>query len=122
MQKVIIAGSRDFYDYSCAERQLLNYFKEHNLHSYQLEIISGGARGVDKIGEQFANKYNIKLTIFPANWEQYGKKAGYLRNLEMAEYCENGILIAFWDGKSKGTKHMIDIAINKKLKVVIFEI
>ena len=55
---------------------------------------------------------NYKKKIFPANWDLYGKKAGYLRNIEMANYAleKNGMLFAFWDGLSKGTKHMIDIA------------
>lgn len=114
MNRVIIAGSRDIpYDYyNHVETYLLTFFRKRELHNTDVEIISGGARGSDKMGEKFAKKYNCKLTIFPADWGAYGKKAGYIRNKEMATYAkeENGILIAFWDGQSKGTKHMIDIA------------
>ena len=74
----------------------------------ELEIVSGTARGVDQLGERYALERGLKLKKFPANWDKYGRKAGYLRNKEMAEYAR--ILIAFWDGKSKGTKHMIDLA------------
>ena len=57
------------------------------------------------------------MELFPADWKKYGKSAGYVRNSEMAEVAES--LIAFWDGKSRGTKNMIDIAKNKGLKVRI---
>lgn len=69
-------------------------------------VISGTANGADKLGEEFAERNNIKVERYPANWDKNGKKAGYLRNVEMAK--EADCLIAIWDGKSKGTKHMID--------------
>lgn len=88
-----------------------------------LEIISGTARGADKLGEQFAEKYDLKVIRFPADWDNKGKAAGYIRNKEMAVYSskdkELGVLVAFWNG-SKGTKHMIDLANNYKLRVEIF--
>lgn len=122
MIKVIVAGSRNFQDYNFAEQQLLSYFKSHNIHSKDLLFISGGARGADKIGEQFAEKYNILLKIFPANWEVYGKSAGYIRNADMADYAgEKGILFAFWDGQSRGTKHMIDLAKRKGMNVQVIK-
>lgn len=119
--KVIIAGSRDFDNYIYAETKLLSYFKENGIHSTDIEIISGGARGADKIGEKFANRYGIKLTVFPAQWDKYGKGAGMIRNAEMAQYAEGGILFAFWDGESHGTKNMINTAKRNKMTVVIFE-
>ena len=83
------------------------------------EIVSGGAKGVDKLGEDWAEANYMSLKIFPANWYKYGKSAGYKRNEEMAEYAD--ALIAIWDGKSKGTKHMIDIAKKQGLIVAIFK-
>ncbi len=99
-------------------------FTNNNDNNFKsiIEIISGTARGADKLGERFAKEYNLRIKKFPANWDLYGKKAGYLRNIQMAEYAKNnsdlGVLIAFWDGNSKGTKHMIDIA--KKHELLLF--
>src|SRR5699024_1423438 len=81
-------------------------------------IISGTAQGADSLGEKFAHKYQIPVKRFPANWNCYGKKAGILRNRQMAQYASNnGILIAFWDGQSPGTKNMIEISKDMGLKV-----
>lgn len=119
MIRVIVAGSRDFNDFSLVEKSLMMYFKEHKLHRVDVEIISGTARGADRLGEIFANKYNLKLTKFPADWDYYGKSAGYIRNEQMAKYAskENGILFAFWNGTSRGTKHMIDLANKYNLNI-----
>ena len=111
--KVIIAGGRNFNDY-----KLLRKFCDKVLSKQtKIEIISGTAKGADKLGEKYANEKEFPITQFPANWNRYGKSAGYKRNMEMAEYAD--ALIAFWDGKSKGTKHMIDIAKANNLKVRI---
>lgn len=79
------------------------------------EVVSGTARGIDRTGELWAEWKGIPVTRFPANWEKYGKAAGYKRNVQMAEYAD--ALIAVWDGKSSGTKHMITAACEKGLKV-----
>lgn len=112
--RLLIAGSRNFIDYATLYRELQPIQKEIT------EIISGGARGADKLGECYANLNNIPIKIFPANWS-LGKQAGMLRNVDMGEYCDRAIL--FWDGKSKGTKHMIDILNknNKPYKVIYFK-
>jgi hypothetical protein len=83
------------------------------------EIVSGGARGVDTFGEIYARDNCIKVKVFPADWNTHGKKAGYLRNVQMAEYAD--ALLAIWDGESKGTKHMIDTMkrMNKQVYVVL---
>ena len=109
--KVIIAGSRGIYDYNT----ILEAIKKSNFNIS--EVVSGKAIGVDQLGERYANENNISLKLFPANWTEHGKRAGYLRNEEMAEYAD--ALIAVWDGASRGTKHMIDIANDKQLKVCI---
>lgn len=121
--KIIIAGSRTFNDFNLVDCAIKHYLKQLNLHRNDIEIISGGAKGADKLGEAFAKKYNCTLTIYPANWTKYGKSAGYIRNLEMANYAKpNGILFAFWNNYSKGTKHMIDIANKNNLKVYVIPI
>jgi len=120
--KIIIAGSRTITNYQFIVNIVLDIiYMEWRLNSSNItEIISGHARGVDKIGEKLAKKMNKKLKIFKANWWEYGKKAGYLRNVEMANHAD--ALIAIWDGKSKGTKMMIDIAKKKGLKVYVYQI
>src|SRR5690242_18971396 len=69
------------------------------------EVVSGGADGIDRTGEQWATESHIPIKKFPANWAEYGKKAGPLRNQQMADYAD--ALIAIWDGRSTGTKDMI---------------
>lgn len=111
--KVIIAGGRDFKDY-----ETLIDICDNKLQRYlptELEIISGTCNGADLLGEAYANERGYSIKRFPADWNKYGNKAGYIRNKQMAEYAD--ALIAFWDGKSKGTKMMIDLAEFKGLKV-----
>lgn len=120
--RVIIAGSRNFNDYPRLEKSVIEILKKIR-PSKELEIISGTANGADKMGERFALKYNVKIKRFPAQWDIYGKRAGYVRNNLMSEYAmendNHGVLIAFWDGKSKGTKMMIDIAERNGLEVFV---
>lgn len=80
-------------------------------------VLSGTARGVDKLGEDWARKRGIEIERYPADWGKFGKSAGYKRNSLMAGKAE--ALIAVWDGESKGTKHMIDIARKGGLKVFV---
>jgi hypothetical protein len=112
--KLIIAGSRDFEDYE--------YLKENisSINGVITEVVSGTARGADRLGERYADEHGIKCKKIPANWDKYGKSAGYKRNEQMAKYADN--LIAFWDGKSKGTGHMIDIAKRLGLNVHVVRI
>jgi len=109
--KIIIAGGRNFDNYELLKNTC------NNLKEKITEIVSGKARGADSLGERWASENNVPVKLFPANWELYGKRAGYLRNTEMSNYAEG--LIAFWDGESKGTKHMIDTANSKGLEVHI---
>lgn len=109
-KKIVIAGGRDFTDYhkfkeTCKAILLISEPNEY-------EIISGGAKGTDTMDERFAKEYNLKLTVVKPDWRQ-GKKAGPIRNRQMAELGD--ALIAFWDGQSKGTKNMIEEAKNRGL-------
>lgn len=120
MIRVLIAGSRDFNDFELLDKAVKHYLKQYGLHRQDIEVVSGGARGADKLGEQFANKYSIKLTIFPADWNTYGKSAGYIRNEQMIKYIgDTGIVFAFWDGQSHGTAHTIKLANKYNIKVHI---
>ena len=112
MSKVIIAGGRDFQNTELLQEEM--FYLQQTLDVD--EIVSGGARGADKLGEIWAGN-DTPVTPFPADWDLHGKAAGYIRNKEMAEYAD--VLVAFWDGKSKGTKHMIDLALAGGLLVKV---
>ncbi len=113
MIKVIIAGGRDFDDF-CKLCQVCNEFLQDQ---NKVEIVSGAYKGADLLGERYATDRNYPIKQFPADWRRFGKSAGLKRNTEMAAYAD--ILIAFWDGKSKGTKHMIEMATQAGLNVKI---
>lgn len=77
------------------------------------EIVCGMAKGPDLWGKEFGESWGIEVVEFPAQWDLFGKRAGYVRNEQMADYAD--ALLAFWDGKSRGTKHMIDcMSLRKK--------
>lgn len=104
--KLIVAGSRGFDDYELLKETLdkaLIRFKYADV-----EIVSGTAKGADKLGERYAKEHGCQVKRMPADWDRYGKSAGYRRNADMAKYAD--ACIVFWDGKSRGTKHMIDLA------------
>lgn len=112
LYRVIIAGGRDFDDYgllceSC-DRLLA---QKHQTHS--IVIVSGAARGADTLGERYAHERGYAVEQFPANWERDGKAAGPIRNAQMASVAD--ALIAFWDGHSRGTAHMINQARQKSI-------
>ena len=111
--KVIIAGGRTFKDYDLLCRKADLFLSRQN----EVEIVSGAAKGADKLGERYAEERGYEVKLFPADWGTFGNAAGYRRNVEMAVYGD--VLIAFWDSKSKGTKHMIDIAREQDLKIRI---
>lgn len=114
--RVIIAGGREFDDFAKLKQECLDIIstKVKNVKTETIKIISGGARGADRLGEEFARIAGYETKRFLADWDTHGKSAGYIRNTEMAKYAAEGgmvgMLIAFWDGNSRGTKHMIDLA------------
>ena len=107
--KVIIAGGRDFNDYLL----LLQAVVKANFDV--TEVVSGGAKGADSLGELFARDMDLSLKRFPADWDKHGRAAGPIRNGEMAGYAD--ALIAMWDGVSTGTANMIKQAKDRGLKV-----
>lgn len=110
--KVIIAGSRDFDDYETLCK-VCDFMLSRQT---EVEIVSGNARGADLLGEKYAKERGYLIKQFKPDWS-VGKSAGFLRNKEMADYAEAAII--FWDEKSKGAKHMIDLARKKNLKVKV---
>lgn len=115
--RVIVAGGRDFNNYDLLKQKLDIYLANLN----NIVIISGKAEGADRLGEEYAKENNYKLVMYQADWNTYGKAAGPIRNRMMAEYSD--YLVAFWDGKSKGTKNMIEVAkeLGLKVRTVMYE-
>lgn len=101
MQKVIVAGSRTFHDYGYLAKEL-----DVRIPPFIEEIVCGNADGPDKFGAKWAEEHGYPVKHFPAQWDKYGKAAGIIRNHEMGDYADS--LIAFWDGKSPGTRDMIE--------------
>ncbi len=113
--KLIIAGSRGFEDILLMKIKMQTFTDENGGHPS--EVISGAADGADTLGTQWAKLHDIPVRFFHPNWDEYGKSAGYRRNEEMANQATH--LIAFHDGESRGTRHMIDIARRKELVVKV---
>lgn len=111
--RVIIAGGRDFSNYDLLVEKCDYFLQDQD----NITIISGGARGADDLGERYAEQKGYEIDRFPANWGKYGKGAGHIRNKQMAEHADG--LMLFWDGKSRGSKNMLEIAKNLGLKVRI---
>ncbi len=116
---IVIAGSRGFTDYVAAEEYLDGILKEI-LRARAVTILSGCARGADELGEIYAERRGLRVERHPALWDAYGRRAGIIRDREMAEACD--MAVCFWDGKSLGTKAMIEFALEAgkpvKIKMV----
>lgn len=100
--KVVIAGGRDFGDLKRLTKVADNVLRNQKT----VEVVSGTARGADRLGEAYAYSRGFAVKRFPADWDTHGKSAGVIRNAEMAAYADAAII--FWDGQSRGTKNMID--------------
>ena len=105
--RTIIAGSRNFNDFD----YLKGYMATIPPWVEITEVVSGGAQGADTLAIEWAKLYNVRCKVFPADWDRLGRKAGPIRNAEMSVYADS--LVAFWDGQSRGTKHMIDLMVDK---------
>ena len=112
--KVIIAGSRDFFDYATLLKAIIN-------SKFRIsEIVSGGATGVDALGERYAAEWGIPVKRFPADWIKYGKMAGPKRNQQMAQYAH--ALIAIRKDMSRGTSDMIERAKANYLRSFVVDV
>jgi hypothetical protein len=112
--RLAIIGSRNFTDWNLLESKI------DELKLKPTEIVSGGAKGADSLGEKYAKMKNIPIKIYKPDWEKYGKAAGVIRNEDIINYSDR--VIAFWDGKSKGTKNSIDHARKLSKKVYIISV
>lgn len=113
--KIVVAGTRSFNNY----KMMCDVLDKMNLSKNDC-IISGCAMGADWLGEKYAKEHGLKLERYPAKWGLYGKSAGYIRNQEMGDVCDKGVV--FWNGTSRGSKHMIDILhkLDKPCEIVMY--
>jgi hypothetical protein len=121
--RLVIAGSRGFNSMKVMTDICDWALKNKVAEGYSDTIVSGTARGADTMGEQYAASNGYTVHRMPADWNAYGKRAGYIRNREMALYAKetDGGCIVFWDGMSPGTKHMINLCVENGLKCVVCE-
>lgn len=99
--KIAVVGSRSFNDYGFLTEILSE-------HGPKTAIISGGARGADSLARRYAEEHNIPFQEFLPDWDQFGKSAGPRRNQQIVDAAD--IVIAFWDGRSRGTGNTLDLA------------
>jgi hypothetical protein len=125
---IAIVGSRTFNDYEYmhakmhelvdSEKFQMLFWRGGNYKTYPSAIVSGGAKGADKLAEKYALDHGHSLFVYQPDWERYGKSAGYKRNQQIVDNSD--VLAAFWDGESRGTKHSIDLAVKQKKLVQIY--
>lgn len=112
--RIIVAGSRNFKNYELLKYRLDGMLKA-KIKTHKIVIVSGGARGADSLGEQYAQEHGFEIRQYLADWENKGKSAGYIRNAKMAANAD--ALMLFWDGESPGSRHMLNLAEKKKLAI-----
>lgn len=109
---LLVAGSRGFNNYPFLKVKLDNLLQYQSESGREIHIVSGGARGADTFAEWYAKERGYKMHVFPADWDRFGKSAGYRRNEQMhqfiAQFPKRGC-VCFWDGKSKGTRHNFEL-------------
>lgn len=108
---IAVVGSRSFDDYELLANKLRQCLP--------FVLVSGAASGADNLSEKFADEHNLRKIIFPAEWDKYGKRAGFIRNKMIVENAD--LVIAFWDGVSKGTKNTINLAKKNDVPVYVVE-
>ena len=124
IMRVIISGGRTFEDYIFL-KDMMNEILRPYIDHYDIEIITGYAVGVDRLGDKYAMLNGYTSHVIPALWNKYGEDAGHIRNTEMGDFAKRAtrsMLVAFWNGKSAGTKDMIDYAEKIGIPVKIVDV
>ena len=116
--RMIVCGGKDFKDYGYFEKEMDSLIQNHN----HIELVSGHAKGADTFAEIFAGKNAIPIKVFPPDWKKYGKAAGPIRNREMLTYASEArpVVVAFWNGKSRGIGNMLKQANEAGVECHIF--
>ena len=107
--KIAVIGSRDFEDYALLESKL-------NTLENITSIISGGAKGADSLAEQYALQHSIDVVVIKPDWKRYNRGAGLVRNKEIVDMAD--LVVAFWNGKSKGTLDVIEYSKKQTVKLI----
>jgi hypothetical protein len=121
--RIIIAGSRSFNDYKFLKEKvdgIISSIPRKEVVVRGIEIVSGGARGADSLGEKYARERGYWIRQFPAKWSLFGRSAGYKRNLEMGKYANS--LILFWLDNSKGSRNMYEVMLQLDKPCTIFKL
>jgi hypothetical protein len=118
--KIVTTGSRTWTNVQII-KDVLKSMKAYYSKNSTLEVSQGGAKGADEIVRKVCSKLDIKCLTFKAEWDRYGIEAGMIRNIQMLEDFQPDYVVAFWDEKSKGTKHCIDQAQLRQIKVIVFK-
>lgn len=114
--RVIVAGSRGFTDYELMSRELDKLFWDScEFEDRDIKVVSDMADGADSLAIRYADERKLTKILFPANWKSYHRIAGFLRNEDMLSVATH--LVVFWDGKSNGTRHMVEIAKKKGIPI-----
>ena len=111
--RVAIVGSRGFSDSRLLASTMCTVLEHYTI----TEVVSGGARGADTLGEQWAKAHGIPTRVFLPDWNRFGRSAGFRRNRDIIDNCE--LCVAFWDGESRGTKSSIDLAKQAGKRVLV---
>jgi hypothetical protein len=107
-----IVGTRTFEDYQ--------FFVKNVSLFYISEIHTGDARGTDYLARKYAEEKNLPLTVHCANWDFWGKAAGPIRNIDLINHVD--MILAFWDGKSPGTKQVIEYCMKHKKAFMVISL
>jgi hypothetical protein len=108
---IAIVGSRNFANLELVRKFVANMDEGDS-------VVTGGARGVDTAAEATALDYSLTVQVIRPDWKRYGKAAGMIRNEQIVKVCDE--VVAFWDGKSRGTKDTIDKARKARKPIAIF--
>ena len=117
MKRVLVCGGKDY-----ADEKTFNETLDNLIDKYNTILVSGHAKGADMLAEKYAEKNGIEIKVFPPEWSKYQKAAGPIRNRQMLDYIseeENPLVIAFWDGQSRGTKNTIQTAEKMGIEKII---
>lgn len=104
--KIAIVGSRTFEDYDAMCSFVEEKLADMGCSTIEA-VVSGGARGADILAERYAQKRGLQMIVFPAEWKKYGRRAGFIRNVDIIRACD--VCFAFWNGESRGTQHDIEL-------------
>ncbi len=122
--KILICGGRHFNEYDVFSKTVNSVLNDLEIHQDQIELVSGGCEGTDKMAERYAEENSISISVFNADWKRYGRAAGPIRNRQMIDYIkdsDHSYVIAFTSDRTKGTRNTIELASKNSIEVFQFD-